>query len=679
MSSGHHKLNAQVGFNSGKARYPSGGFVCIRVSPRFQLRSEVLGTAVAEFNQRITTDRSGSARVSAVLINKVDPYIMNIGVEEWKGSLPGSCRRRPRVWPLIAVILGLGFLLPLHSASLVDLFANREKVNSTGGRVTGSNIGATLELREPQHGGKPGGHSVWISWQAPSDGILTLDTAGSDFDTLLGVYNLEAGDKPPMERLKEVARGDDNGNSRAALVEFGVRAGRTYEIAVDGFAGATGSIRLDWKLLKSDDPPPILLNFPPDRALQLGETLTLSVDYQAVGPVKLAWFFNNVELPGQEGASLVIPNFQVENVGLYALRFTAGGQGGGNIRFFTPAVEIQINSEGLTATLARDKLQDAPGSGLKSDDDTPGTVPLPVPLGARGRAHPLANPIGGLARGYNGTQIFSTLFATRDPAEPNHCNVVGGASYWFAYQAPTNGVVTLDTIGSTFDTVLAVYTFDGEFLGYVSLKPVACDNNGAPDGLRSRLQFTAEAGRDYLAVVDGVNGARGISHLNYTLEPTSPITAPQITNAPPRTVARTGSTVVLGVGATGTLPLHFQWSREGQLLPGETNEVLTLPAVTVEAAGAYRVEIANAAGKAVSNPLTVAVWSPPESRGGVGGAPVTLQFTASAAVTYTVEFSCDLATLWVPWTGPIQSVGGVVTIPLSEPGGAMCFLRVQMK
>lgn len=636
-------------------------------------------TAAPEFIQRITTDRSGSARVSAVLMGRIDWHIMNIRAEVWPGSLPGSRGRRPFAWRSIAVILWLGFLLPLHSASLVDLFANREKVNSTSGRVTGSNVGATLELREPQHGGKPGGHSVWISWQAPADGILTLDTAGSDFDTLLGVYNLETGDKPPMERLKEVARGDDNGNSRAALVEFGVRAGRTYEIAVDGFGGATGSIRLDWKLLQSDDPPPILLNFPTDRALQLGETLTLSVDYQAVGPVKLAWFFNNVELPGQEGATLVIPNFQVENVGVYALRFTAGGQGGGNIRFFTPAVEIQINSEGLTATLARDKLQDAPGSGLKSDDDSPGGGHLPTPLGSRSGARPLGNPIGGLARGYNGTQIFSTLFATRDPAEPNHCNVVGGASYWFAYQAPTNGVVTLDTIGSTFDTVLAVYTFDGEFLGYGSLKPVACDNNGAPDGLRSRVQFTAEAGRDYLAVVDGVNGARGISHLNYALEPTPSVIAPKITTAPPRTVARTGSTVVLGVVATGTLPLHFQWSHEGQLLPGETNEVLTLPAVTVAAAGAYRVEIANPAGKTVSDPFAVAVWSPPESRGGVGGAPLTLQFTASAAVVYTVEFSGDLATPWMPWTGPILSVGGVVTIPLSEPAGTMCFLRVRMK
>lgn len=46
---------------------------------------------------------------------------------------------------------------------------------------------------------------------------------------------------------------------------------------------------------------------------------------------------------------------------------------------------------------------------------------------------------GGVA-GYTGTQVFSTYYAGHDPGEPNHCGVIGGASFWFAYVAPEDGL-----------------------------------------------------------------------------------------------------------------------------------------------------------------------------------------------------------------------------------------------
>src|ERR1051325_217102 len=57
--------------------------------------------------------------------------------------------------------------------------------------------------------------------------------------------------------------------------------------------------------------------------------------------------------------------------------------------------------------------------------------------------------------GYNGTQTFVTS-PGKDPDEPNACSVVGGSSYWFTYKPPTNGVVSIDTAGSSFDTVLGI-------------------------------------------------------------------------------------------------------------------------------------------------------------------------------------------------------------------------------
>ena len=55
--------------------------------------------------------------------------------------------------------------------------------------ATGTNVDATTESGEPEpEENTPGGHSVWWSWTAPADGDVTVDTCGSDFDTMLAVY-----------------------------------------------------------------------------------------------------------------------------------------------------------------------------------------------------------------------------------------------------------------------------------------------------------------------------------------------------------------------------------------------------------------------------------------------------------------------------------------------------------
>jgi hypothetical protein len=40
---------------------------------------------------------------------------------------------------------------------------------------------------EPDHDGNPGGKSVWWTWVAPANGLVTVSTQGSTFDTVLAV------------------------------------------------------------------------------------------------------------------------------------------------------------------------------------------------------------------------------------------------------------------------------------------------------------------------------------------------------------------------------------------------------------------------------------------------------------------------------------------------------------
>ena len=124
-----------------------------------------------------------------------------------------------------------------------DAFANALKLTADSQIVTGSNAHATKEPGEPNHGGNPGGSSVWWAWTATASGLATLDTTGSSFQTLLAVYTGNA-----VSNLTLVANDDGYGGSRTyfgSQVAFTAVAGTVYAIAVDGNNGASGNIVLN--------------------------------------------------------------------------------------------------------------------------------------------------------------------------------------------------------------------------------------------------------------------------------------------------------------------------------------------------------------------------------------------------------------------------------------------------
>src|SRR3954470_22554532 len=52
----------------------------------------------------------------------------------------------------------------------------------------------------------------------------------------------------------------------------------------------------------------------------------------------------------------------------------------------------------------------------------------------------------------------SVAGATRETGEPRHAGLGAGHSVWFNWTAPSTGAYQIDTLFSSFDTVLAVYT-----------------------------------------------------------------------------------------------------------------------------------------------------------------------------------------------------------------------------
>jgi Lysyl oxidase len=114
--------------------------------------------------------------------------------------------------------------------------------------------------------------------------------------------------------------------------------------------------------------------------------------------------------------------------------------------------------------------------------------------------------------GSYGSRAAHNIDATKQPGEPNHAGDPGGKSLWFCWTAPTNAAVTFDTIGSTFDTLVAVYT--GNTISTLSL--VASNDDIIPGQyVQSTLTFTPIQGTTYHIAVDGYGGASGIITLNW--------------------------------------------------------------------------------------------------------------------------------------------------------------------
>ncbi len=165
-----------------------------------------------------------------------------------------------------------------------DNFADAIVLPGLIGATIGTDSYATKEAGEPNHAGKTGGKSVWWRWTAPATGTAIIDTFDSSFDTLLAAYTGSA-----VGSLTELAANDDSGGQQSRIM-FPVHEGTEYQIAVDGYLGASGSIVLHW-----------FLNLPPDKPTAVSPAS--GATGQSFTPLLQATEFSDPDPPGADSQS----------------------------------------------------------------------------------------------------------------------------------------------------------------------------------------------------------------------------------------------------------------------------------------------------------------------------------------------------------------------------------------
>jgi hypothetical protein len=129
-----------------------------------------------------------------------------------------------------------------------DLFGFARPLPPPSGVDFASNTNASREFGEPIYGSNEGGKSLWWSYRPTQDGVLLVTTEGSDFDTLLGVFTVSDPTQHSLGALIPVGQNDEaaDGTNGSSEVVVSVHAGQLYYIAVDGYAGASGTVRLEY-------------------------------------------------------------------------------------------------------------------------------------------------------------------------------------------------------------------------------------------------------------------------------------------------------------------------------------------------------------------------------------------------------------------------------------------------
>ena len=402
--------------------------------------------------------------------------------------------------------------------------------------VHDTNEGAGAQPGEPDHEGTSGGASVWYRWTSDISGEVVVDTCGSVPSTLLGIYTGNS-----VGTLTEV-EGQRQGCFSQSRMSFTAQAGRVYRIAVDGDSASIGAFVLR---LRRHIPPP---NDDFTDAIGLRGKLPISAggttmdatfepgeprDYVAPGLGNSIWYRWTPTVSGP----VAIESCGSNEPALVSI-WTGGSVDGltqapdqriaacelrpGSTASFTEGAGTSISFPAVAGTTYMIAL-DGFFAVLNDDNDVAvGEVRLTI----RNMFRPPNDNFGhevALKEKLPSRISGSNVDATREPLEPNHflrsTFETPNTSIWYRWTSKTAGDVVAETCGSSFDTIIAVYT--GETLD--ELTPADAPQKTIHDdscGRQSRYPFTATPGTTYRIAVSGPDVQQGVVQL--TLRRASP-------------------------------------------------------------------------------------------------------------------------------------------------------------
>ncbi len=230
-------------------------------------------------------------------VNDADFWTVQEYAAQYSGTLTNGSGRWGVWWANLQVTVAAN-----------DFFTNATTLTGQQGSIAGNNIRATKEPGEPNIGGNAGGASVWYNWTAPSNGVVTIDTIGSTFNTLLGIFTGST-----VSALTTVTNDNGSAGMGASRVAFTATKGTVYRIAVDGYNGQMGNITLNWIQPNA----PVFTTQPASQVVYQGNNATFTAVALGTPTPTYQWQFNGGNISGATSTSYTISGVQTSNAGDY--------------------------------------------------------------------------------------------------------------------------------------------------------------------------------------------------------------------------------------------------------------------------------------------------------------------------------------------------------------------------
>ena len=434
--------------------------------------------------------------------------------------LTRSHRPRARRWIVAALVVALLVTLTpasgaqtagAEAAPANDDFADAQVITGTSGTTMGTTVQATLEADEIAPVEPPTyNHSVWYSWTPTSSTPAQVSAdGGPSVDLEVTVWT-----GPNLASLIRVS-----GDHTTGPAEVTVEAGTTYYIQVTAYTWPTlgndswGSFTLQWAA------KPVVTNdaFGASRWLRTATGSAVSANHTATAEpgepshagstaAKSVWFVWSTRGAGNVVFDTVGSDFDTV-LAVYT---------GNSVNSLT---EVASNDDALgLGTLSRVSFNAVAYTTYWIAVDGFGGASGKINLNRQFSTLPANDDFSQAASisGATGSATGATVGATTEPGEPDHARISRwhgtSSSTWYRWTAPSSGLATFDTVGSSFDTTLAAYVG----AAVTNLTELAANDEKVGTNASSEVKFVAEQGTTYHLAIAGPYGDAGTTKLNWT-------------------------------------------------------------------------------------------------------------------------------------------------------------------
>ncbi len=393
------------------------------------------------------------------------------------------------------------------SAGGNDEIAGATLIGALPASISQNTASFTANSADPVHACTGGRDSAtaWFRFVPNFSGVVQINTTGSDYDTVLSAY-------PGTSSAGAEAACNDDINDYALQSAFtlNVTAGQSYLVEVSSYGAVNAGGNLVLSLSAND----LSAAATPVNALPFTTTQDIGSATSSAGdPVhtctssadsKTVWFRYNAGFTGN-----LLIDTEGSNYDTVLSVYNAAA----------PSSELACNDD--TDQDSQSALSLAVISGqsylIEVSRYHQGSSSGTLVLNVNGNDQPSqATPV---ARVQPGQFVGAATTSVSDPGLAA-CGGPLDKTVWYRYTATASGPIHVSTVGSDYDTVLAVYA--GSIPG---VEPACNDDIDSNNPGPSALNFNAGAGQSYLILVGDFNFNEGIfGTLNLIVHPNTACT-----------------------------------------------------------------------------------------------------------------------------------------------------------